>query len=71
MTELSRIGLLSSLPGELLLKLAGRMEREEFVSDLTDEMRDTFRLRGEYLQRRRAVAGVDLSAFLPTVAQKR
>jgi CRP-like cAMP-binding protein len=30
-TELSRIGLLSSLPGELLLKLAGRMKREEFM----------------------------------------
>ena len=45
--------------------------REEFVSDLTDEMRETFRLRGEYLQRRRAVAGVDLRAFLPTVAEKR
>jgi CRP-like cAMP-binding protein len=27
-TELSRIGLLSSLPGELLTRLAGRMERE-------------------------------------------
>jgi hypothetical protein len=45
--------------------------REEFVSDLTDEMRETFRLRGEYLQRRRVVAGVDLRAFLPTVAQRR
>jgi CRP-like cAMP-binding protein len=30
-TELSRIGLLSSLPGELLIKLAGRMQREEFM----------------------------------------
>lgn len=29
MTELSRIGLLAALPGELLLKLAGRMRREE------------------------------------------
>jgi ATP-binding cassette subfamily B protein len=28
-TELSRIGLLAALPGELLLKLAGRMRREE------------------------------------------
>ena len=28
-TELSRIGLLSSLPGEVLIKLAGRMKREE------------------------------------------
>jgi CRP-like cAMP-binding protein len=28
-TELSRIGLLASLPGEQLLKLAGRMRREE------------------------------------------
>jgi CRP-like cAMP-binding protein len=28
-TELSRIGLLSSLPGELLIKLAHRMDREE------------------------------------------
>jgi CRP-like cAMP-binding protein len=28
-TELSRIGLLSSLPGEVLIKLAGRMQREE------------------------------------------
>jgi hypothetical protein len=44
--------------------------REEFVSDLTDEMRDTFRLRAEYLQRRRVVAGVDLRAFLPTAAQR-
>lgn len=29
MTELSRIGLLAELPGELLLKLAARMRREE------------------------------------------
>ena len=29
MTELARIGLLSSLPGETLLKLADRMRREE------------------------------------------
>lgn len=29
MTELSQIGLLAALPGELLLKLAGRMHREE------------------------------------------
>ena len=29
MTELSRIGLLAALPGELLMKLAGRMRREE------------------------------------------
>jgi CRP-like cAMP-binding protein len=28
-TELSRVGLLAALPGELLLKLAGRMRREE------------------------------------------
>ena len=28
-TELSRIGLLAELPGELLMKLAGRMRREE------------------------------------------
>jgi CRP-like cAMP-binding protein len=28
-TELSRIGLLASLPGELLMKLAARMRREE------------------------------------------
>jgi CRP-like cAMP-binding protein len=28
-TELSRIGLLSTLPGETLAKLAGRMHREE------------------------------------------
>jgi ATP-binding cassette subfamily B protein len=28
-TELSRIGLLASLPGETLTKLAGRMHREE------------------------------------------
>jgi cAMP-dependent protein kinase regulator len=28
-TELSRVGLLSSLPGELLTKLAERMQREE------------------------------------------
>jgi hypothetical protein len=45
--------------------------REEFVSDLTREMRDTFRLRAEYLERRRSVAGVDLRAFLPTVGRKR
>jgi CRP-like cAMP-binding protein len=30
-TELSRIGLLAELPGELLLKLAQRMRREEVV----------------------------------------
>jgi CRP-like cAMP-binding protein len=30
-TELSRIGLLSSLPGELLTRLAGRMEREQLL----------------------------------------
>ncbi|HEY8193027.1 MAG TPA: cyclic nucleotide-binding domain-containing protein [Gaiellaceae bacterium] len=30
-TELSRIGLLSELPGELLLKLAQRMRREEIA----------------------------------------
>ena len=29
MTELSRIGLLAELPGELLTKLAARMQREE------------------------------------------
>ena len=29
MTELSRVGLLAALPGETLLKLAGRMRREE------------------------------------------
>lgn len=29
MTELSRVGLLAALPGEVLLKLAGRMRREE------------------------------------------
>ena len=29
MTELSRVGLLAALPGELLMKLAGRMQREE------------------------------------------
>lgn len=29
MTELSRVGLLAALPGEQLLKLAGRMQREE------------------------------------------
>ncbi|HEY2938398.1 MAG TPA: cyclic nucleotide-binding domain-containing protein [Gaiellaceae bacterium] len=29
MTELSRVGLLSSLPGETLTKIAGQMEREE------------------------------------------
>jgi ATP-binding cassette, subfamily B, bacterial len=28
-TELSRVGLLAALPGELLIKLAGRMQREE------------------------------------------
>jgi ATP-binding cassette, subfamily B, bacterial len=28
-TELSRVGLLAALPGELLMKLAGRMQREE------------------------------------------
>jgi CRP-like cAMP-binding protein len=28
-TELSQVGLLAALPGELLLKLAGRMQREE------------------------------------------
>jgi ATP-binding cassette, subfamily B, bacterial len=28
-TELSRVGLLAALPGELLMKLAGRMERQE------------------------------------------
>jgi CRP-like cAMP-binding protein len=28
-TELSRIGLLAELPGEVLMKLAGRMKREE------------------------------------------
>ena len=28
-TELSRVGLLAALPGEQLLKLAGRMQREE------------------------------------------
>jgi cAMP-dependent protein kinase regulator len=28
-TELSRVGLLAALPGELLLKLAARMRREE------------------------------------------
>jgi hypothetical protein len=39
--------------------------RQEFLDDLTREMRETFRLRGEYLQRRRSVAGVDLRAFLP------
>ena len=39
--------------------------RQEFLDDLTREMRDTFRLRGEYLERRRSVAGIDLRAFLP------
>jgi hypothetical protein len=39
--------------------------RKEFLDDLTREMRDTFRLRGEYLARRRSVAGIDLRAFLP------
>jgi hypothetical protein len=39
--------------------------RQEFLDDLTKEMRETFRLRGEYLERRRSVAGVDLRAFLP------
>jgi hypothetical protein len=39
--------------------------RQEFLDDLTREMRETFRLRGEYLDRRRSVAGVDLRAFLP------
>ncbi len=29
MTELSRVGLLAALPGELLLKLASRMQRED------------------------------------------
>ena len=29
MTELSRVGLLAALPGEVLMKLAGRMRREE------------------------------------------
>ena len=28
-TELSRVGLLAALPGEQLMKLAGRMQREE------------------------------------------
>jgi CRP-like cAMP-binding protein len=28
-TELSQVGLLAALPGELLMKLAGRMQREE------------------------------------------
>jgi CRP-like cAMP-binding protein len=28
-TELSRVGLLAALPGEVLIKLAGRMRREE------------------------------------------
>jgi CRP-like cAMP-binding protein len=28
-TELARVGLLAALPGEVLLKLAGRMRREE------------------------------------------
>jgi CRP-like cAMP-binding protein len=28
-TELSRVGLLAALPGEVLLKLAGRMQREQ------------------------------------------
>jgi CRP-like cAMP-binding protein len=28
-TELSQVGLLAALPGELLMKLAGRMRREE------------------------------------------
>jgi CRP-like cAMP-binding protein len=28
-TELSRVGLLAALPGEVLMKLAGRMRREE------------------------------------------
>jgi hypothetical protein len=39
--------------------------RQEFLDDLTVEMRETFRLRGEYLERRRSVAGIDLRAFLP------
>jgi hypothetical protein len=51
--------------------LNDRAYREEFLDDLTEEMRDTFRLRIEYLQRRRGVAGVDLRAFLPTVAERR
>lgn len=45
--------------------------RQEFLDDLTVEMRETFRLRGEYLQRRRSVAGIDLRAFLPSDAAKR
>jgi len=46
--------------------------REEFLAELTDEMRETFLLRAEYLRRRRSVAGVDLRAFLPPeVVQKR
>ena len=35
MTELSRVGLLSSLPGEALTRLAGRMTREEVPSGRT------------------------------------
>ena len=44
--------------------------RAEFLEDLTKEMRETFRMRGEYLERRRAVAGIDLRAFLPSDAAK-
>lgn len=39
--------------------------REEFLAELTAEMRETFLLRAEYLRRRRSVAEVDLRAFLP------
>ena len=35
MTELSRIGLLASLPGETLTKLAERMQREEVAAGRT------------------------------------
>ncbi len=34
-TELSRVGLLATLPGEALAKLAGRMEREEVPAGKT------------------------------------
>jgi CRP-like cAMP-binding protein len=34
-TELSRVGLLSSLPGETLTRLAGRMSREEVPAGRT------------------------------------
>jgi cAMP-dependent protein kinase regulator len=35
-TELSQVGLLAALPGELLMKLAGRMQREAIVTEGED-----------------------------------